>query len=68
MSSYHCAVDGEGAVVQLTDSVADLDVYSIFAPLDGWQGVSSNLTVQDCIPAQGFNAVGVKVPIDDRRL
>lgn len=68
MFSYHCAIDGQRAVVQLTDAVADLDVYSTFAPADGGQGVSSNLTVQDGIPTQRFNTVGVKVPINDRRL
>lgn len=42
---YHCAIDSQRAVVQLTDSVGDLDVYSIFAPLNSGQWVSTNLTV-----------------------
>lgn len=42
---YHCAIDSQGAVVQLTDSVGDLDVYSIFAPLNSGQWVSTNLAV-----------------------
>lgn len=66
--SYHCAIDRQRAIVQLTDAVADLDVYSIFAPPDGGQGVSPNLTVQDGITTQRFNTVGVKVSINDRRL
>lgn len=68
MFSYHCAIDGQRAVVQLTDSVADPDVYSIFAPLDGGQGVSPNLTVQDGIAPQRFNPVGVKISVNDWRL
>lgn len=48
--------------------MAALDVYSIFAPLDGWQGVSPNLTVEDSVATQRLNMFGVKVPIDDRRL
>lgn len=66
--SYHCAIDCQRAIVQLTDAVVDLDVYSIFAPLDGGQGVSPNLTVQDGITTQRFHTVGVRVPINDRRL
>lgn len=66
--SYHCAIDGQGAVVQLTDAVADVDVYPVFAPPDGGQRVSPNLTVQDGITTQRFNTLGVRVPINDRRL
>ena len=43
--SYHGAVDGQRTVVQLVDTVADLDVDTLLAPLDGGQGVSSYLTV-----------------------
>ena len=68
MISYHCAIDGQRAIVQLTDAVADLDVYSTFTPLDGGQGVSPNLTIQDGIATQRFNTVRVEVPINDRRL
>lgn len=57
--SYHCAIDGQRAIIQLTDAVADLDVYSTFAPLDGGQRVSPNLTIQDGIATQRFNTVGV---------
>ena len=68
MFSYHCAIDGQRAIIQLADSVADLDVYSVFAPLNGWRWVSSYLTVQDGIATQRLNTVGVKVPINDRGL
>lgn len=68
MCLYHCAVDGQRAVVQLADAVVNLDVYATFAPLYGGQGVSTNLTVQNCITTQRFNAVGVQVPIYDGRL
>lgn len=68
MFSYHCAVDGQRAVVQLADAVADLDVDSTFAPLDFWQRVSPYLTVQDGVTTQRFNAFGVQVSINDRRL
>lgn len=66
--SYHCAVDGQRAVVQLADAVADLDVDSAFAPLDCGQRVSAYLTVQDGVTAQRFNTIGVQVSINDRRL
>lgn len=66
--SYHCAIDGQRAVVQLTDAVVDLDVDSIFAPPDGGQWVSPNLTVQDGITTQRLNTIRVKVPVNDRRL
>lgn len=68
MFIYHCAVNGQGAVEHLTDSITDLNVYSVFAPLDGWRWISSYLTVQDGITAQRLDSIGVKVPIDDRRL
>lgn len=68
MLSYHCAINSQRAIVQLTDAVADVDVYSTFDPLDGGQGVSPNLTIQDGIATQRFNTVGVEVPINDRRL
>ncbi len=68
MFLYHCAIDGQRAVVQLTDAVVNLDVYSIFAPSDGGQRVSPNLTVQDGITTQRLNTIGVKIPINDGRL
>lgn len=68
MFSYHCAINGQRAVVQLTYSVADLDVYSIFAPLDGGQRVTADLTVQDGITTERFNPIGMKIPINNRRL
>lgn len=68
MVSYHCAIDCQRAVVQLTDAVADLDVDSTFAPLDRGQRVSPYLTVQDGITAQRFDPIGVMVPVDDWRL
>lgn len=68
MFSYHCAINGQRAVVQLTYSVADLDVYSIFAPLDGGQRVTADLTVQDGITTERFNPIGMEIPINNRRL
>lgn len=66
--SYHCAIDGQRAIVQLTDSVVDVYVYSIFAPLDGRKRFSPNVTVQDGVAAERFNTTGVTVPINDGRL
>lgn len=68
MFSYHCAVDGQRAVVQLPDAVADRDVDSTFAPLDCGQRVPPYLTVKDGVTTQRFNAIGVQVSINDRRL
>ena len=65
---YHGAVDGKRAVVQLADAVANGDVNSLLAPLDGGQGVAPHFTVQDGVPAQGLDAVGVTVSIYDWRL
>lgn len=56
-SPYHRAVDRQRAIVQLTDTVADVDAYSIFAPADGGQGVSPHLTIQDGIAAHRFDTV-----------
>lgn len=67
-SSYHCAVDGQRAVVQLADAVADPNVDPTFAPLDCGQRVSPYLTVQDGVATQRFNTVGVLVSINDWRL
>lgn len=47
------------------DAVADVDVYSIFAPADGGQGVSPHLTIQDSIATQRFDTVWVEVPVND---
>lgn len=62
---YHRAVDRQRAVVQLTDAVSDVDVYSILAPADGGQGVSPYLAIQHGIATQRFNTVRVEVPVDD---
>lgn len=62
---YHRAVDGQRAIVQLTDAVADVDVYSIFAPADGGQGVSPHLTIQDGIATQRFDTARAEAPVND---
>lgn len=53
----HSAVDGQGAVAQLPDSVATFNVHTLSAPLDGWHRVSSHLTVQDCVTSEWLNPV-----------
>ncbi|TNN56512.1 hypothetical protein EYF80_033238 [Liparis tanakae] len=66
--SYRRAVDGQRAVVQLADAVAGRDVDSALAPADGGGGVSPDLAAQGGVAPQRLNAVGVTVPVDDRRL
>lgn len=65
---YHSAIDGEGAVVQLADAVADGDVDALLAPLDSGQWITPHLAVQDGVSTQRLDAIGVDVAVYDGRL
>ena len=39
------------------NAVADVDVYSVFAPADGGQRVSPHLAIQDGVATQRFHMV-----------
>lgn len=63
----YSAINGQGAVAKLTDSVVNFDVQPLSAPLDGWGRVSLYLAVQNCITTEGFNPVSRVITFEDWR-
>lgn len=65
--TYYSAINGQGAVAKLTDSVVNFDVQPLSAPLDGWGRVSLHVAVQNCITTEGFNPVSRVITFEDWR-
>lgn len=61
------AINGQGAVAKLPDSVANLNIHTSSAPLDGWGGITFYLAIQDCITTKRFNPVGRVITFEDWR-
>ena len=65
--TYHSAINGQGAIAKLPDSVANFNISPPSAPLDGWGGISFHLTIQDCITTKWFNPVRRVITFEDWR-
>lgn len=63
----HSAINGQGAIAKLTDSVVNFNVHSLSAPLDGWGRISFHLTIQNCITTKWFNPVRRVITFKDWR-
>jgi len=65
--TYYSAINGQGAIAKLPDSVANFNIDPPSAPLDGWGGISFHLTIQDCITTKWFNPVRRVITFEDWR-
>lgn len=63
----YSAINGQGAIAKLPDSVANFNIDPPSAPLDGWGGISFHLTIQDRITTKWFNPVRRVITFEDWR-
>lgn len=63
----YSAVNGQGAIAKLPDSVVNFNIHPLSAPLDGWGRIPFHLTVQNCISAKRFNPVRRVITFEDWR-
>lgn len=65
--TYYSAINGQGAIAKLLDSMANFNIHPLSAPLDGWGRVSFHLTIQDCVTSKWFNPVRRVITFEDWR-
>lgn len=63
----YSAINGQGAIAKLLDSMANFNIHPLSAPLDGWGRVSFHLTIQDCVTSKWFNPVRRVITFEDWR-
>lgn len=65
--TYYSAINGQGAIEKLTDSVGNFNIHPLSAPMDGWGRVSFHFTIQDCITTKWLNPVRRVITFEDWR-
>lgn len=66
-ATYYSAINGQGAIAKLADSVVTFNIHPLSAPLDGWGRIASDLTVQNCISTKWFNPISRVITFEDWR-
>lgn len=66
-ATYYGAINGQGAIAKLVDSVVNFNIHPLSAPLDGWGRIAFDLTVQNCISAKWFNPIRRVITFEDWR-